>query len=118
MLKHICKLLWLFSPEEKIMLHLLYILAFTVLAFLAVGNLIRSLVTVGMESQRPQQFRGNNRYPRSQAVPHPELLDEYGNIVNEPLLVMRSLTVQDAREQLDALYKSSPGGSDEGGELA
>ena len=49
---------------------------------------------------------------------HPELLDEYGNIVNEPLLVMRSLTVQDAREQLDALYKSSPGGSDEGGELA
>ncbi|MDP8935468.1 MAG: DUF2973 domain-containing protein, partial [Cyanobacteriota bacterium] len=28
------------------MLHLLYILAFTVLAFLAVGNLIRSLVTV------------------------------------------------------------------------
>jgi len=100
------------------MLHLLYILAFTVLAFLAVRNLIRSLVTVGMESQRPQQFRANNRYPRSQAVPHPELLDEYGNIVNEPLLVMRSLTVQDAREQLDALYKSSPGGNDEGGELA
>ena len=30
------------------MLHLLYILAFTVLAFVAVGNLIRSLVTVGM----------------------------------------------------------------------
>lgn len=103
------------------MLHLLYILAFTVLAFLAVGNLIRSLVTVGIESQRPQQFRPNNRYasyPRSQAVPHPELLDEHGNIVNEPLLVMRSLTVQDAREQLDALYKSSPGGSDEGSELA
>ncbi|MEG4571384.1 DUF2973 domain-containing protein [Microcoleus sp. N3A4] len=103
------------------MLHLLYILAFTVLAFLAVGNLIRSLVTVGMESQRPQQFRANNRYasyPRSQPVPHPELLDEYGNIVNEPLLVMRSLTVQDAREQLDALYKSSPGGNDEGSELA
>jgi hypothetical protein len=112
---------WLFSPEEKIMLHLLYILAFTVLAFVAVGNLIRSLVTVGIESQRPQQFRQNNRYassPRSQSVPHPELLDEHGNIVNEPLLVMRSLTVQDAREQLDALYKSSPGGSDEGGELA
>jgi Protein of unknown function (DUF2973) len=112
---------WLFSPEEKIMLHLLYILAFTVLAFLAVGNLIRSLVTVGMESQRVQPFRNSNRdntfSPRSQGVPHPELLDEHGNIVNEPLLVMRSLTVQDAREQLDALYKSSPGGSDEGGEL-
>ena len=103
------------------MLHLLYILAFTVLAFVAVGNLIRSLVTVGIESQRPQQFRQNNHYassPGSQSVPHPELLDEHGNIVNEPLLVMRSLTVQDAREQLDALYKSSPGGNDEGGELA
>jgi len=106
------------------MLHLLYILAFTVLAFLAVGNLIRSLITVGMESQRPKAFRNSDRYnafyPQSQGVPHPELLDEYGNAVSEPLLVMRSLTVQDAREQLDALYNSSPGGgsNDEGGDRA
>ncbi|HBL14805.1 MAG TPA: DUF2973 domain-containing protein, partial [Cyanobacteria bacterium UBA11162] len=28
-----------------------------------------------------------------------------------PLLVMRSMTVEDAREKLDALYKSSPGSS-------
>ncbi|MDB9510205.1 DUF2973 domain-containing protein [Kamptonema animale CS-326] len=98
------------------MLHLLYILAFTILAFLAVGNLFRSLLTVGMESQRIQPFRGGNynaSSSRFQAVPHPELLDDYGNVVNEPLLVMRSLSVQDAREQLDALYKSSPGNNDE-----
>ncbi|MDF0554568.1 DUF2973 domain-containing protein [Kamptonema sp. UHCC 0994] len=98
------------------MLHLLYILAFTILAFLAVGNLFRSLLTVGMESQRIQPFRGGNHNASSarfQAVPHPELLDDYGNVVNEPLLVMRSLSVQDAREQLDALYKSSPGNNDE-----
>jgi hypothetical protein len=43
-------------------------------------------------------------------VPHPELLDSDGRIINEPLLVMKSMTVEDAREQLDALYKSSPSG--------
>jgi hypothetical protein len=32
-----------------------------------------------------------------------------GNPINEPLLVMRSMTVEDAREQLDAIFKSSPG---------
>ncbi len=98
------------------MLHLLYILAFTVLAFLAVGNLIRSLIAVGIETQRPVPFRPANYNTASagfQVVPHPELLDDFGNVVNEPLMVMRSLTVQDAREQLDALYKSSPGNSDE-----
>lgn len=103
------------------MLHLIYILAFTILAFLAVGNLIRNLMTLGMESQRYSGNQGNyssgdsatlRRY-RGRSVPHPELLDEQGNVVNEPFLVMRSMTVDDAREQLDALYKSSPGYSDE-----
>jgi hypothetical protein len=105
------------------MLHLIYILAFTVLAFLAVGNLIRNLMTLGIESQRsyaPQgRFSPNSAgqpqpgYGRVRSVPHPELLDEAGNIVNEPFLVMRSFTVEDAREQLDALYNSSPSKSDE-----
>jgi hypothetical protein len=101
------------------MLHLVYILAFTILAFLAVGNLIRNMMTLGMESQRQPrkgQFTPNSaaaRQNRIQPVPHPELLDEFGNIVNEPYLVMRSMTVEDARERLDALYKSSPGHSDE-----
>lgn len=96
--------------EENSMLHLLYILAFTILAFLAVGNLIRNLMTLGAESQRPYGVRPNAG--RARPVPHPELLDESGNVINEPFLVMRSMTVEDAREQLDALYKSSPGAVD------
>lgn len=43
------------------------------------------------------------------AVMHPELLDETGKPLNEPLLVMRSMTVEDAREQLDAIFEASPG---------
>lgn len=89
------------------MLHLLYIVAFTVVALLAVGNLLRSLFTLGLEAQRgyaqPNLNRGNRM------VSHPELLDAAGNLIDEPLLVMRSLTVEDAREQLDALYRESPG---------
>lgn len=100
------------------MLHLIYILAFTILAFLAVGNLIRSLITLGIESQRPYGSSRSSRnpnsfYERSRSTPHPELLDETGNLVNEPYLVMRSISVEDAREKLDALYKSSPSTSDE-----
>jgi hypothetical protein len=94
-------------------LHLLYILAFTILAFLAVGNLIRNLMTLGIESQRHYPPNGGSASRRSamgRPVPHPELLDSDGRIINEPLLVMKSMTVEDAREQLDALYKSSPSG--------
>ncbi|RMH77602.1 MAG: DUF2973 domain-containing protein [Cyanobacteria bacterium J007] len=99
------------------MLHLLYILAFTILAFLAVGNLIRSLVTLSSESSRtypPKQW--NQQAPtspvaRSQGrpTPHPELLDASGQVVSEPLMVMKSMSVDDVRERLDALYDSSPG---------
>lgn len=105
------------------MLHLLYILAFTTLAFLAVGNLIRNLMLLGMESQRPPGPRRGQFVPnagqsmttngRVRSVSHPELLDDEGNIVNEPFLVMRSITVEDARERLDALYNASPGGTDD-----
>lgn len=95
------------------MLHLIYILAFTAIAFLAVANLFRSLLTLGIESQRsysrPRGYKSTYQPPST----HPELLDETGNIINEPLLVMRSVTVEDAREQLDALYNASPGGGDE-----
>jgi hypothetical protein len=94
------------------MLHLVYILAFTVIAFLAVRNLIHSLLTVGMESQKqpdPRNYSGGMNSGRMPKMLHPELLDETGNLINEPLLVMRSLSVQDARNQLDNLYKSSPG---------
>lgn len=91
------------------MLHILYILAFTVIAVVAVGNLIRSLVVLGTESRRP--YGGPPQSPR-RSVPHPELLDDAGQPIQEPLLVMRSLTVEDARQQLDALYQASPGGED------
>ena len=104
------------------MLHLLYIIAFTVIAFFAVSNLIRSLINIGTETQRTRsswnsQRNGNNfnrsRYASSQNPPHPELLDEQGRPVNEPLLVMRSVNVDDAREKLDALYNSSPNNNQE-----
>jgi hypothetical protein len=96
------------------LLHLLYIIAFTTLAVIAVANLIRNLVTLGIDSQRLYQPKGSGNSPFSssrQPVPHPEFLDDSGNVINEPLLVMRSMTVEDARERLDALYESSPGTS-------
>ncbi|MEO8891440.1 MAG: DUF2973 domain-containing protein, partial [Coleofasciculaceae cyanobacterium] len=66
-----------------------------------------------MDSQRrytPNDWsRQNSASNPYNTVPHPELLDDMGNPINEPLLVMRSMTVEDAREQLDALFNSSPG---------
>ncbi|MFM7365000.1 MAG: DUF2973 domain-containing protein [Cuspidothrix sp.] len=97
------------------MLHLLYILAFTILALIAVGNLIRNLIMFSFDRERnygnyPSSQGGLGYYAnRKQYVPHPELLDSAGNVIKEPLLVMRSINVEDAREQLDALYESSPG---------
>lgn len=99
------------------MLQLLYIIAFVILAVLAIGNLIRSLFALGADSQRSYASRGvaeSLSSSRSRATSHPEMLDERGRVINEPLLVMRSMTVEDAREQLDALYNNSPGSSDEG----
>lgn len=96
------------------MLHLIYILAFTILAFLAVSNLIRNLMILGIDSQRSYGNRGRfspnaSAQGRVQSVPHPELLDDEGRVVNEPFLVMRSMTLEDARDRLDQLYNSSPG---------
>lgn len=98
------------------MLHLLYILAFTTIAVLAVRNLIRSLLTVGLESQSRPSNRGlssSDSVSKFRRVPHPELLDESGNFIDEPLLVMRSVNVQEAREQLDAIYNSEFGSNGE-----
>ena len=41
---------------------------------------------------------------RGRSVPHPEMLDDNGRVLDEPLLVMKSISLEDAREQLDALY--------------
>ncbi|WP_026733625.1 DUF2973 domain-containing protein [Fischerella sp. PCC 9605] len=104
------------------MLHLLYILVFTILAFIAVANLIRNLIMFSFDRDRnyPARYssmanQGNYPYPASRRsfTPHPELLDSSGNIIKEPLLVMRSINVDDARQQLDALYEASPGNKSE-----
>lgn len=94
------------------MLHLVYILAFTVIAFFAISNLIRSLITISGETQKgswtdtPRQVRSSqNRIYRSS---HPELFDAQGKPFNEPLLVIRSVSVEDARQKLDSIYESSP----------
>ena len=98
------------------MLHILYILAFTVIAFLAISNLIKSLITLSADSQRRPATMGNSSTTNrgktpfsSGSVPHPELLDSNGKPINEPLLVMRSVNVDEARQQLDSLYNDSPG---------
>lgn len=94
------------------MLHLIYILLFTVIALVAISNLIRSLITLSAETQKfyPPQYNSSNRssQSRSQKTVHPELLDEQGQVIEEPLLVMRSVSVDDARSRLDALYDASP----------
>lgn len=94
------------------MLHLLYVIAFTVIAFLAIGNLIRSLLSLSIDAQRHYSPAGRQSFSahgfRNTPVPHPELLDDTGKPITEPLLVMKSMTVEDARTQLDALYNASP----------
>jgi Protein of unknown function (DUF2973) len=96
------------------MLHLLYILAFTIIAFLTISNLIRSLINVSMDSQKRPAKSSNSYNPYGYPMTsHPELLDSAGQLINEPLLVIRSVTVEDARQQLDALYNASPSATKE-----
>jgi hypothetical protein len=103
------------------MLHIVYILAFTVIAFLAIGNLIRSLISLSSDTQRfyppssnlstvDRSAYSGAKYQKRQ-VSHPELLDETGKLIDEPLLVMRSVSVEDARQQLDSIYNASPSGN-------
>ncbi len=89
------------------MLHLLYVIAFTVLAVIAVSNMLRNLVKLGTESRQPVRPQRNSYHNSQRPVPHPELLDGSGDVINEPLLVMRSISIKDARDKLDALYESS-----------
>lgn len=101
------------------MLHIIYILAFTIIAFLAISNLVRSLITLSTESARvspnhqPNQNKNNSVNRRYRHQVHPELLDQQGKVIDEPLLVMRSVSVEDARQKLDALYESSPNKSND-----
>ncbi|MEO0407302.1 MAG: DUF2973 domain-containing protein [Cyanobacteria bacterium P01_A01_bin.135] len=88
------------------MLHLLYVLAFTALASIAIANLIKNLMVLGSDSQRG--YRANSPQPRSPQPSHPELLDESGNVIREAYLVMKSMSVEDARDRLNSLYDASP----------
>jgi hypothetical protein len=95
------------------MLHALYIIAFAVLSVIAISNLIRNLISLGSDARRgPRDLAAgrNATTGSSHSVPHPEMLDDAGRVVDEPLLVMKSISLEDAREQLDALYDSSASG--------
>lgn len=97
------------------MWHFLYIVAFAVLAFLAVSNLVRNLIMLGSDARRQSSQASGSSHPEleSRPVPHPELLDDQGNVIREPLLVMRSISMKDAREQLDALYNGPSNAADD-----
>ena len=97
------------------MLHLLYILAFTCIAFLAMNSIIRSLMNLNVE---PNQRAKSTQRPYRTPVPHPELLDAQGQPIEEPLLVIRSVDVDEAREKLDAIFDASPNAQSEGNEEA
>ena len=89
------------------MLQIVYLIAFTILAFLAIGNLIRSLIGFSTDASQSRgitnpNFQGYSY--RTGTVPHPELLDDMGNVTSEPLLIMKSISIEDARARLDALY--------------
>ncbi|AFY39425.1 hypothetical protein Lepto7376_3196 [[Leptolyngbya] sp. PCC 7376] len=92
------------------MFHFLFILAFGTIATIAVLNLIRSFMMLSSETRMYPNFqRDSPQLPRQKVTPHPEMLDDAGRPISEPLLVVRSLDVEDARQRLDNLYNASPG---------
>ena len=98
------------------MWHVVYIIAFAVLAIVAIANLVRNLILLGGSARNPQSPRaygGQRANGGDGPVPHPELLDQDGQVIREPLLVMKSISVKDAREQLDALYNGNGTSLDE-----
>jgi hypothetical protein len=99
------------------MWHVVYIIAFAVLAIMAIANLVRNLIVLGGNARNPQSSRaysnGQRTIQGNRSVPHPELLDQDGQMIREPLLVMRSISVKDAREQLDALYNGTGSPTDD-----
>ncbi len=99
------------------MLQIIYLIAFTILAFLAIGNLIRSLIGFSMDAAQPRSIANSNMRNygyRNGTAPHPELLDDTGNFTSEPLLIMKSISVEDARARLDALYHNDAPSAAEG----
>ncbi|WP_017327864.1 DUF2973 domain-containing protein [Synechococcus sp. PCC 7336] len=87
------------------MLQVLYLTAFAIVSFLVIRNLAMNLIALSRSEMQPPSAR------KRKANLHPELLDEDGNVTDEPLLVIRSTNLEEARERLDALYR---GDSDSG----
>jgi hypothetical protein len=91
-------------------LQAIYIILFAILATLAIANLIRSMFNLGISSQGYGTAPSAPASVSQATTPlHPELLDDRGHVISEPLLVMRQLSVDDVRDRLDALYEASPG---------
>ena len=88
------------------MVQILYILAFTILSIFAISNLIPSMIALSQNDSRGYQDKRNLRL--SPQFAHPELWDKEGKYIDEPLMVIKSINVDDARSRLDALYNSSP----------
>lgn len=84
------------------MLQILYLIAFVAIAFVALRNLVANVVTLSKEERKASPRRGRRQ------VPHPELLDEEGNLTEEPLLVICSASLEEARSRLEDLYSGSP----------
>jgi hypothetical protein len=84
------------------MLQILYLIAFVAIAFLALRNLVTNVITLGVEERKASPRRARKR------ILHPELLDEDGNLTEEPLLVIRSASLEEARSRLEDLYSGSP----------
>jgi hypothetical protein len=88
------------------MIQIIYILAFTILSLFAITNLIRSMISLSQNDSRRYQEKRNRQVSPEYA--HPELWDKDGKYIDEPLMVIKSISVDDARSRLDALYNSSP----------
>ena len=82
------------------MLQILYLTAFAAISFLVIRNLVMNLVAMGRNEMQPPALGRKPKVPM-----HPEMLDERGNVTDEPLLVIRSANLEDARNRLDALYR-------------
>jgi len=89
------------------MLQILYIVAFTALSLFAVANLIRNMIALAQNDSKTQRYPVSRRFSSLGTI-HPELIDDNGNVTDEPLLVMRPMNFDDARLRLDAIYNSSP----------
>ncbi|MEO1131650.1 MAG: DUF2973 domain-containing protein [Cyanobacteria bacterium J06639_1] len=80
------------------MLQLLFLVAFAIVSFLTARFMIGNLLTLSRSQASPPQRR------KPQNI-HPELLDEDGNLTDEPLWVLRTDDIDSVRTRLDALYR-------------